>query len=129
MRAGGLVRRFVLGVAVLALLGSASVFTAGNSVPVTYASQTSSAITVQDKAPASCAGMGLTSVVSGTTGTAANDLLLGGAANETMLGNPGDDCVLGGGGDDTLRGEQGSDVCIGGPGTDSFHASCETQIQ
>ena len=28
-----------------------------------------------------------------------------------------------------LRGDGGTDVSIGGPGTDTFHATCETQIQ
>ena len=40
----------------------------------------------------------------------------------------GDDCILGGG-NDMLRGDGGTDVCIGGPDTDTFHATCETQIQ
>jgi Ca2+-binding RTX toxin-like protein len=41
----------------------------------------------------------------------------------------GTDCILGGRGNDALRGDGGVDVCIGGPGVDSFHATCETQIQ
>ncbi len=46
-----------------------------------------------------------------------------------MDGLAGDDCILGGGGNDNLRGSQGTDVCIGGPGVDTFHPTCETQIQ
>lgn len=125
-----LVRSMLLAVTVAALVGAAgSVVTAGNSVPTTYASETSSAITVQDKAPAACASMGLTNVVVGTTGGAAADLVLHGATGATVRGNGANDCVMGGGGNDAMQGNAGTDVCIGGPGTDTFAASCETQIQ
>lgn len=125
-----LVRSVLLAMILAALVGAAgSVVTAGNSVPATYASETSSAITAQDKAPAACASMGLTNVVVGATGTAAADLVLHGAGGATVRGQGGNDCVMGGGGNDSLQGNAGTDVCIGGPGTDSFAATCETQIQ
>ena len=42
----------------------------------------------------------------------------------------GNDCILSGAGNDSLRADAGMDVCIGGvDGTDTFHPSCETQIQ
>jgi Ca2+-binding RTX toxin-like protein len=130
MRAQRLLRRVLLAVAVAAAVGTAgTVITATNVVPATYLSESPGPSTIDDQAAAAGCGTGLTSVVNGATGTAANDLLLGSAAGESLDGNAGDDCILGGGGNDTLRGSQGSDVCIGGPGTDSFHPSCEIQIQ
>ena len=58
------------------------------------------------------------------------DLVIGtSAANANLGGKNGDNCILGGGGNDMLRGDGGTDVCIGGPHTDTFHATCETQIQ
>jgi Ca2+-binding RTX toxin-like protein len=130
MRAQRLVRRVLLAVAVAAAVGTAgTAITATNVVPATYASQTAGPSSIDAQAAAAGCGSGLTSVVIGASGTAANDLLLGSGAGESLDGNAGDDCILGGGGNDTLRGSQGSDVCIGGPGTDSFHPTCETQIQ
>ena len=41
----------------------------------------------------------------------------------------GDDRIVGCAGNDSLRGDNGADVCIGGGGTDTFHSSCEVQIQ
>ena len=129
MSRGRLLRRVLLAVIVAAFVGaSTSVFTAGVSVPATYASANPGPATIDDKAPAACAN-GLTSVVVGATGTAANDLVLHGATGTTVRGQGGNDCVMGGGGNDALQGNAGTDVCIGGPGTDSFAATCETQIQ
>ena len=48
------------------------------------------------------------------------------AGRSVMNGN---DCIVGGAANDWLQGDSGTDVCIGGPGTDTFHSSCETQIQ
>jgi Ca2+-binding RTX toxin-like protein len=126
---GRLLRRVLIAVIVAAFVGAAtSVFTAGVSVPTTYLSANPGPDAIDDQAPASCAS-GLTNVVNGATGTAANDLVLHGAGGTTVRGQGGNDCVMGGGGNDSLQGNAGTDVCIGGPGTDSFAASCETQIQ
>jgi Ca2+-binding RTX toxin-like protein len=123
------IRRVLIAVIVAAFVGGAtSVFTAGVSVPTTYLSATPGPDAIDDQAPASCAG-GLTNVVNGATGTAANDLVLHGSSGTTVRGQGGDDCVLGGGGNDSLQGNAGTDVCIGGPGTDTFATSCETRIQ
>ena len=51
------------------------------------------------------------------------------ADDGNLRGMSGNDCIVGGGGNDMLRGDNGIDVCIGGPGADTFHATCETQIQ
>jgi Ca2+-binding RTX toxin-like protein len=105
-----------------------SALAATNAVPATNLGRSTAVVGVNELKPAACAGIVLTAIVVGTSGTAANELVLGGAAGETIRADSGNDCVLGGGGNDTLRGEQGTDVCIGGPGTDSFN-QCETQIQ
>jgi Ca2+-binding RTX toxin-like protein len=114
--------------ALLLLLSSQAVLAAGNTVPVSKASKYSVAITADTLKPASCAGITLTTLVIGVTGTSGNDLLLGTANPDTMNGAAGNDCILGGGGNDTITGGNGTDVCIGGPGTDTF-STCETQIQ
>lgn len=109
-----------------------SALAATNAVPVSNAERDVSAITVDQKKPKpDCNGITVTVLVTGGgNGGAGNDLVLGTAGvNNLLRGNGGNDCILGGGGNDTLRGDAGTDVCIGGPGIDTFHASCETQIQ
>lgn len=102
---------------------------AANVVPSSHTGARSTAITAQALAPPQCAGLGLTQVVAGTNGTAANDLVLGTAAGETLKGKGGVDCIVGGGGNDSLNGNGATgDVCIGGPGIDTFK-KCETQYQ
>jgi Ca2+-binding RTX toxin-like protein len=115
----------LLVVALATLVG----LTAANTVATSRADDDSRSVTTNDRAPIECAGITVTSVVNGITGTNGADLLLGTSGVDTMDGGQGDDCILGGGGNDNLRGSQGTDVCIGGPGTDTFHPTCETQIQ
>lgn len=104
--------------------------TAANTVPASYAGESSAAIGANDLKPLpDCAGITVTAVSLGNGG-AASELVLGTAgADSPLRGFNGDDCIVGGGGNDLLRGDGGTDVCIGGPGTDTFHATCETQIQ
>jgi Ca2+-binding RTX toxin-like protein len=104
-------------------------FTADNTVPGGTVSKSTFAVTADALKPAACAGVSLTSIVSGTTGTVGNDLLLGTSGIDAMSGGDGDDCIVGGGGVDTMDGGAGNDVCIGGPGVDVFLATCETQVQ
>ena len=113
---------------ILVIATTASAFTASNTVPATYAGQQQFTIDANALKPAACAALNLTAIVVGSTGTAANELVLGTAGVDTMNAKGGDDCVLGGGGNDSLTGGTGNDVCIGGPGTDTF-TTCETQIQ
>ncbi len=54
-------------------------------------------------------------VISGPTGTAFNDLLIGTSGNDILDGGDGSDCLVGGAGDDT---------CIGTP--DDVFVGCET---
>ena len=106
--------------------------TASNAVPSSRASNSANASTADQKKPASCNAIALTTVLAGNgiiNGTNANELVVGGAGVDTIDGAAGNDCIVGGGGNDALRGSQGTDVCIGGPGTDTFHNTCETQIQ
>ena len=122
-------RIFALAGALAALAILAVAFAAANSVPATTVGQIQVPIGANDLKPPECAGINLTTVVAGVTGTNGSDLVLGTAAGETVKGNGGDDCLVAGGGNDALNGGAGTDVCIGGPGTDSFNGTCETQIQ
>lgn len=109
-----------------------SALAATNSVPASNAERDVSAITVdQQKPKPACNGITVTLLVTGgANGGNGNDLVLGtAAANTPLRGRNGNDCILGGGGNDRLRGDGGTDVCIGGPGIDTFHPTCETQIQ
>jgi Ca2+-binding RTX toxin-like protein len=104
-------------------------FTAGNAVPGGIVSTSAFGITADALKPSACAGITVTTVVSGTTGTSGDDLLLGTSGIDAMSGGGGNDCIVGGGGADTIDGGLGTDVCIGGPGVDVFLVTCETQIQ
>ena len=109
-----------------------SALAATNSVPMSRAERDVSAVTVDQKKPKpACNGITVTVLATGGgDGGNGDDLVIGTAAADTNLrGKTGDDCIVGGGGNDMLRGDGGNDVCIGGPGTDTFDASCETQIQ
>jgi Ca2+-binding RTX toxin-like protein len=121
-----------LGTIALALsLGIA--MTATSVVPSSRAGSTDAGRpTANQLKPAACAALNLVTVVVGAgpvNGTGAADLIIGSAAADTIAGRGGSDCLVGGAGNDALRGDGGSDVCIGGPGLDTFHATCETQIQ
>lgn len=130
MRPVRLVRFVAVGAALGLVLISA--FAATNAVPASKAGRNVTTITVNQKKPQpACSPITPTTIVTGgANGGNSNDLVLGTAAAEANLrGMNGDDCILGGGGNDALRGDAGNDVCIGGPGTDTFNATCETQIQ
>lgn len=105
--------------------------TASNAVPGTRAGAPApAAIDPNALKPSDCASLDLQVLVAGgVDGTDGNDLMIGTAVRDTVGGKGGDDCILGGGGDDSLNGGLGYDVCVGGPGSDSFHPSCEVQIQ
>jgi Ca2+-binding RTX toxin-like protein len=53
------------------------------------------------------------------TGTATDNLIVGGAGADTLIGLGGDDRLEGGSGADTFRGVAGGDQFIGGDGTDT----------
>lgn len=131
-RSRRLVSPWPLATVILLALASILGFTAANFVPASKASDHAQATGADALKPADCAGISLTTIVAGSgtiNGTAGNDLNIGSAGADTIDGKQGDDCILGGGGDDSLRGSGGFDVCIGGPGIDTFHPTCDVQIQ
>ena len=105
---------------------------AGVTTPNTGLDLYTQVTTADDIKPASCAGITLTHVVSGSgtiTGVASNnELITGSAGIDTIDGNLGDDCILGGSGDDDITGNGGTDVCIGGGDAGDVFATCETTI-
>jgi len=101
----------------------------GNTVPASNAALYQVAITANTLKPVACAGITLTTVRAGNTGTNGADLMLGSAAANTLSAGGRNDCVLGGGGNDSINCGSGTDVAIGGSGTDTFKANCETRIQ
>ena len=113
----------------LSLCMEQTAVSASNTVPGSNVTRYVTPITANTLKPAACAGITLTTLVIGVTGTSGADLLLGTSGPDTMSALGGNDCVLGGGGNDSINCGAGTDVAIGGPGTDTFNANCETQIQ
>jgi len=111
--------RFVRFAAVGAACGLVVVsgLAATNTVAASRAERDVSSITADQKKPKpDCNGITVTAIVTGgANGGNADELVLGLAANDGNLRG--------------MRGDNGTDVCIGGPGADTFHATCETQIQ
>jgi hypothetical protein len=136
-----MIRRNVVHLAFVVLAGLISfsvvlAAAANNIVPVTHLTDQSSSLTVNDLKPSACAAITLTDPVYCPTGpggacdgTDASELVIGTTGPDDIRSGKGDDCIVGGGGDDNIRGQQDTDVCIGGPGANSFHPSCETEIQ
>ena len=124
--------RVALAAAALAFVIAVAV-TATNVVPSSRAgSSTGAPPTANELKPAACAAITLNRITTGSgtfNDTGTSNLVLGSAGVDTIRGNNGDDCILGGGGNDSLRGDGGTDICIGGPDTDTFHVTCEIQIQ
>jgi hypothetical protein len=69
-------------------------------------------------APPMC--MGRERTVAGTTGTSANDVIIGTDSADTIDGGGGDDIICGRGGNDMLVGGAGRDALFGGAGNDRF---------
>ena len=127
-------RRFPtrLALAGVLALGTLVGLTASNVVPASRAGDDSRQATADDLKPIDCAALSLVNKVTGGgtfDGTSQADLMTGSVGSDTMDGRQGDDCILGGGGADSLRGGPGFDVCIGGPEVDTFHPTCEVQLQ
>lgn len=108
---------------------------ANNVVPVTYLTDQSSIVTVNDIKPSACSAITLTDFYfcpatgGACVATDASELVIGSIMDDAIDSGKGDDCILGGGGIDDLKGEKDIDICLGGPGADSFHPSCETQTE
>lgn len=56
----------------------------------------------------------------GITGTAGNDLLIGGSGSDFMFGRAGDDVIFGGNGNDAQFGDEGNDTVHAGNGADAL---------
>lgn len=128
-------RLLFFGFIALILTGVITALAAANTVPATRLMDNVIAADPNQLKPAACADLNLTAIVvcpstgGRCDGTDASELILGSAADDDIRAGKGDDCILAGDGNDSLRGDQNNDVCIGGAGTDSFHPSCETEIQ
>lgn len=102
--------------------------TAANTVSPSQIDDQETPRSADDIKPSWC-GANVTTVINGTTGGSASELILGGSGSELMFGNGGDDCIHGGAGDDTIDGGLlDDDWCKGGPGLDTF-LNCEHTIQ
>ncbi len=94
---------------------------ATNTVPPTRAGLDDEALLISQLAPEECAGMGLTRIQIGNSGSGGgNALILGTSGNDTLTGGGGDDCIIAGSGSDVLNGQGGDDVLISGPGFIDF---------
>ncbi len=113
-------RLLILGLtllAIVAVFGIASISTASNTVPGSRSSLSQSAITPNLIKPIECAAINIAtqmiaSATGTTSGTSANNLMIGGPGRQTINGAGGADCILGGGSNDTINGGPGTDVCI-----------------
>ena len=128
-RKGVRLRWLGAGLAVAVVAGVVVSFTAANVVPLTKAGVSTNATSLDELAPAHCAGMNLTHLVVATTGTVtgtnANDLILDAStARGTLTGGSGNDCIVSGASRETLDGGVGTDVCIG-TGSGSTFKNCE----
>lgn len=105
---------------VLILLAVSYALTAGNTIQTSAQGELDEPVDANQLAPPECAGLNLTTIIVGTNGTNANDLILGSAGDDNLGGRRGTDCIVGGDGDDTLRGLRGGDVLVGGGGNDTL---------
>lgn len=124
--------RLIVGFLIVAAgANSIAASTASTTTPSSGLDIYTQVTTANDIKPASCAGITLTHVVSGSgtiTGTGNSELITGSAGVDTIDGDLGDDCILGGSGDDDITGNAGTDVCIGGGDAGDVFTTCETTI-
>lgn len=118
----------LIGMIVILIASTFSVLAASNTVPVSYAMDTTIPIDQNQFFPSHCAGMRFDNVIYGKKdrltpitviyGTRGNDLIFGTDGDDEIYGDNGHDCIVGGGGNNKLFGGNGRDVLIGGPGYD-----------
>ena len=65
----------------------------------------------------------IATITSNSSGTNANDMMVGSAGNDTLHGQSGNDTIYGGEGDDILGGGDGNDTLYGGDGDDKLYGS------
>jgi hypothetical protein len=119
-----------MGVVILLLVIGVAVFAfattiAGVNPPRLGAS--SYAVGPNDVKPSVCGGLDLTNLVTGNTGTGANDLIYAsGGWLSSVQGNNGDDCIIVSSLTLSLNGGAGNDVCIGTSNVWWRVTGCET---
>lgn len=118
------------GLLVIIMAGAMVAFATSNAIGASAIGDTRHSASANQMKPAQCSSLNLTNLIVATgaiSGTAENDLILGGSGADTISGEGGNDCILGGGGNDRLYGNSGTDVCIGGSGADILDDSCEAR--
>ncbi len=111
----------MIGLVILILTSTFGALAAANSVPVSYAMDTTFPIDQNQFIPQQCRGIIFDDIIYGAgdiNGGPRNDLIFGSSGNDNIRGGNGDDCIIGGGGDDYIRGQNGDDFLDGGPGND-----------
>lgn len=111
----------MIGLAIFLIISTVSALAAANSVPVSYAMDTTIPIDQSQLLPPQCTGMTFDRIIVGSgdiNGGSGNDLIYGSLGDDNIRGGMGDDCIIGAGGNDTLRGQNGDDVLVGGTGYD-----------
>lgn len=63
----------------------------------------------------------IATITSNSSGTDANDMIVGSTGNDTIGAGEGNDTLYGGEGDDTLYGESGNDILYGNAGNDKLY--------
>ena len=62
--------------------------------------------------------LGIATITSNSSGTNANDIMVGSDGNDKLYGGNGNDTIYGGEGDDAINGQGGDDIIYGGDGND-----------
>ncbi len=117
----------IFSIVFLILINSIYALTATNTVPESGLDYDSIPITANQVKPSDCNSLDLVNIITNSTGSSNNDLLLGTLDNDSLNGYDGDDCLYAGNGNDSLDGGAGYDICIGGSGTDTF-TDCEVEV-
>ncbi|HET7770877.1 MAG TPA: hypothetical protein VFN74_19040 [Chloroflexota bacterium] len=126
---GRLLRLTVAACTALVLVSVVSAYAAANSVPRSKLLDYRTAITANALKPVECAGISLTSVITGRgdfSGTSGNDLILGSEIADAVSAGGGSDCIVGGSGEDALDGDNGNDVLLGGGDSDQLDGGAGT---
>lgn len=111
----------IIGLAILIFASTFAAFASANSVPGSYAMDTTFPIDQSQFIPHQCRGIIFDNIIYGSgdiSGGPRNDLIFGSPGDDNIRGGNGDDCIIGGAGDDYIRGQNGDDFLDGGPGFD-----------
>ena len=126
-------RRVIVGslvfTALFVVIGLLSASTASNTVASSRLAIRTVATGINELRPIACAGMNLTTRVTGTgkiNGTRGADLILAGRGTTSITGGGGDDCIMAGLDADNIDGSGGADVCVGS--RTAHYKDCSTVI-